>query len=818
MRWIGRALAAAFALLLAAVVAFLVYRHLALPVTEGRLVAAGLREGLGIERDAHGIPTIRAASAQDAWFGLGFVHAQDRLWQLETHKRIGAGRLAEAYGQGAVDSDRFLRGLAVRRTAERQWAAASPAVRSMLEAYAAGINAYLRDHLRARPPEFVLLGLEPEAWSPVDSIAWSTMMAWDLGGNWSTELLRMRLSLQMPVERIQQLLPPYPGEKPLATADYAGLYRHLGLATAASAPAPAPRTAAADEARLPWHAEGPVEGIGSNNWVVAGIRSVTGKPLLANDPHLKLTAPGLWYLARLEAPGLKVAGATMPGLPLVVLGQNEHVAWGFTNTAPDVQDLYLERLDRRETDRYETPEGWARLERVDEVIRVRGAPDVHFTARRSRHGPVISDAGGATEGLTGSSDPDGPRYVIALRWTALDLDATDTLEAGLGFNRARSVAEFLAASTDYVAPMQNMVVADDEHVAMVAAGRVPLRRPDNDLKGLVPAPGWDSRYDWDGSIPPDETPRERDPSRGWIATANQRVHGSQYPYYITSEWAAPYRQQRIERLLASRPLHTLDSLAAIQSDVLSSAALKLLPTLRAARSSHPLAAAAQHALAPFEGSMSAERAAPLIFWAWVRQLTRAVFEDDLGEALFERQLASRSFRDALEGVLERDDTTWCDDRRTPKRETCAEQVDAAFGRALDELQQRFVRDVDAWRWGDAHVARAEHRPFTRSPSLARWFEIRVPAAGDTYTVNASRVSLRPDATTGELYLDEHGPGLRALYDLAEPGRSRIVHSSGQSGLTFSFDYRSFVPRWAHGGYLPLWGDGKPGQVLELVPR
>ena len=223
-------------------------------------------------------------------------------------------------------------------------------------------------------------------------------------------------------------------------------------------------------------------------------------------------------------------------------------------------------------------------------------------------------------------------------------------------------------------------------------------------------------------------------------------------------------------------------------------------------------------LAPFDGNMSAERAAPLIFWAWVRQLTRAVFEDDLGEALFERQLGSRSFRDALEGVLERDDTSWCDDRRTAKRETCAEQVDAAFGRALDELQQRFGSDVDAWRWGDAHVARAEHRPFTRLPSLARWFEIRVPAGGDTYTVNASRVSLRPDATTGELYLDEHGPGLRALYDLAEPRRSRMIHSSGQSGLSFSSDYRSYVSRWAYGGYLPLWGDGKPGQMLELVPR
>lgn len=814
MKWMLRGLLVLLVMALAVVAALLVYRQLALPRTEGRLQVEGLRAGLLIERDAYGIPTIRAASIDDAWFGLGFAHAQDRLWQLETHKRIGAGRLAEAFGPRAVESDLFLRALGVRRSALAQWDHASPSVRAMLIAYTAGINAYLHGHLRARPPEFVLLGLQPDDWSPVDSLAWATMMAWDLGGNWNTELLRMRLALSMPVARIQQLLPPYPGEKPLATVDYAALYRKLevGGEGQSSQFAGAPDWAAA----LPWQIESGVEGVGSNNWVVAGTRSVTGSPLLANDPHLKFSAPALWYLARLEAPGLAVAGATIPGLPMVVLGQNEHVAWGFTNTAPDVQDLYLERIDTNDPERYETPDGWAHFETFEETIRVKGGADVRFTARQTRHGPVLSDVATATRGLTGA----GPvaRYAIALRWTALDLDASDTLAAGLAFNLAGSVDAFIAASTQYVAPMQNMVVADEQQIAFVSAGRVPLRRPDNDLEGLVPAPGWDARYDWVGSLASTATPRERDPARGWIASANQRIHGPQYPHFITSEWTPPYRQQRIERLLAARPLHSLESLSSIQADLLSIATQRLLPFLRRAQSEHPLALAAQHELEGFEGTMAAERAAPLIFTAWVRQLTRGVFADDLGAALFDEQLGKRSFRDALEGVLDRNDTSWCDDLGTPAVETCAQQVDAAFTRALIELQSAQGDDIGQWRWGQAHVARLEHRPFSRVPLLARWFELRTPVGGDAYTVNASRVGLRPDASSGELYLGEHGAGLRALYDLGHRGKSRVIQSSGQSGIAFSTEYRNFVDRWSKVEYVPLWGDGRAGRQLALEPR
>lgn len=810
-RWIRRGLWALLGVLLLVALAAGAYLQRATPRTDGELTLPGLRAPVRIERDAHGVPTIRAQSIEDLMFGLGVAHAHDRLWQLETHRRIGAGRLAEAFGPGAVDNDRFLRVLGVRRTAASQWEwlRATGRVESvaLLEAYARGVNAAVRT-LSARPPEMLILGLRPEDWTPVDSLAWAIMMAWDLGANWNAEMQRLRLALRLggddAVARVNELMPPYPGEAPRLTVDYAARVRALRLDG---------RLAGVEAER--WLAAAPpsgLDGIGSNNWVLAGSHTATGRPLLANDPHLKLSAPALWYFARLEAPGFKVAGATMPGLPIVVLGQNERIAWGFTNTNPDVQDLYLEQIDPADPTRYRTPDGWATFETRHEVIKVKGAPDVVQTVRVSRHGPLISDAGTADDVV----DRERPAYGIAMRWTALDTDA-DAVGVGLAFNRARSVAEFVAASRGWVAPMQSMVVADrDGHIGMVAPGRVPLRSPDNDLHGMVPAPGWDARYDWIGWVPADETPREFDPPRGWIATANQRIVAAGYPHYLTSDWTLPWRQQRIEQMLGAKPRHSIDDLAALQADVKSLAAAPLLPRLVAAKADHPLAPAAQRALTGFDGTMRADAAAPLIFWAWVRQLTAGVFADELGP-LYERTLGARPYRDALEGVLVRDDAWWCDDKSTPVAETCATQADAAFVRALDDLRARHGDDVGAWRWGDALIYRAEHRPFSRVRALAPLFELRAGIGGDTYTVNASRVNLHPDATTGEVFLNEHGPSMRALYDLGDPAQSRFVHSSGQSGLPWSTHYRDLVAHWVQGRYLPLWGDGPARRTLVLQP-
>ena len=797
--WMRRAAAALAAGLLALAIAGVVWWQRVLPVVDGRLTVSGLNGEVSIERDDDGIPTIRGASRDAVLFGLGFAHAQDRLWQLETHRRIGSGRLAETFGPGALGNDRFLRALGVRRAASAQWQQTDGEARAAVLAYTAGINAYLADHLKARPPEFLILGVHPEPWTPEDTLAWGIMMAWDLGGNWTNELLRMRLARTLPVARINELLPPYPGDRPLAVRDYAELYRDLKV------------DAALGRQALNDAPESGVVGVGSNNWVLAGSHTLTGKPLLANDPHLKLTAPALWYFARLEAPGLSVAGATMPGLPAVVLGQNTHIAWGFTNTGPDVQDIYLEQIDPADAKRYRGPDGWMEFQVFHETIKVRGGADVPITVRETRHGPVISDAGSpATAGL---ADGGGP-YVLAMRWTALDRDGS-SLAAALAMIQAKSASEFIAASEGYVAPMQNMVVADVAgNIGFVAAGRVPLRARENDLRGQVPAPGWEARYDWTGYLDPKLTPREINPARGWIATANQRIHSQAYPHYIGSEWVVPYRQQRIEGLLRARARHDRESLQRIQADVLSLATQRLLPPLRKARPTHALGAQAMALLGSFDGEMRAEAAAPAIFAVWARELTRAVFADELGgDEAYRQHIGRQDFRPALEGVLERNDAWWCDDKQTPAVETCTQLIDRSLDRALGELQVRLGGDPARWQWGDLHLARSEHRPFSSVKPLARFFELRPPTAGDTYTVNVARYHLKGD----EAYLNEHAASLRAIYDLADPSRSVVMHSSGQSGLVLAPDYRRFVEAWRSVAYVPLWRTGGRTLVIEGRP-
>jgi penicillin G amidase len=809
---------ALLALILGCITAWL-YARQATPRTQGDLLMpnvpaapGGSVSELRIDRDSHGIPTIRAASLKEAMYGLGVVHAQDRLWQLETHRRIGSGRMAEAFGEAALENDKFLRALGVKRAAEKQWAQTKGEAREVLEAYTAGINDVIQHQTKARPPEMLILRLPLEPWTPADSMAWATMMAWDLGNNWGGELMRMRLALKLPLARVNEVMPPYADDKPLATADYAALYQSLKLGAVQVTQGLGDvidRTLAAAP-------PSGVEGTGSNNWVLAGSHTTTGKPLLANDPHLKLTTPALWYFARIEVPGMKVAGATMPGLPSVVLGQNEHLAWGFTNTGPDVQDLYLERLDYGNAQRYDAPNGPQAFQVVQEIIKVKDKPDVAFAARSTRHGPVISDAGTVPDVLGGSKD--APRFAISMRWTALD-DDVDPIGVALAMMRATSVKDFVAATRTWVAPMQNMVVADKlGSIAMVAPGRIPLRGPDHDLKGFVPAPGWEAKYDWVGTLDVDQTPREFDPERGWIATANQRVVPADYPHFLTSEWAIPFRQQRIEQLLKAKPRHSLDDLRNIQADVQSLGVNTLLPWLKKAQSTHPLATAAMAQLKDFDGAMSPGAVAPSIYWVWLRHLTQQILADELGAEYFERSLATRQYRDAVSGVMARDDAWWCDDKTTAAAETCAAQADTALSRALDELDARFGKDVKAWHWGALHQARSEHRPFSRVKPLAKLFELRTPMGGDTFTVNVSRVGFKADPTTGERYLNEHAASLRALYDVGDLSQSRFMHSTGQSGIPWSAHYRDFVDPWARVEYVPVWAPDGPAAATLTVKR
>lgn len=789
MKSIARIVAlATAALLLLMTAGFFWYRSASLPKTSGELRMSGLQHPVDIVRDKEGIPHIYAKSAHDAYFALGVVHAQDRLWQMDMNRRIAAGRVAEVLGPKAVDTDRFLRTLGVRRNAQAIVQNLAPDARAALEAYAEGVNRYLEERSGPLPPEFLLTGAPaPAPWEAADSIAWMTMMAWDLSANWTQELLRMRLAQKLDMTHIQAFLPPYPGDAALHTQDYTGLYRSLAGVTSQME-----KVSAIAPASL-------VEGMGSNNWVLGGARSRTGKPLLANDPHLGLTTPALWYFAHLSAPGLNVIGATLPGLPAVIIGRTDRIAWGLTNTASDVQDLYIEQINPENPSQYRTPEGWANFEQRTETIRIKGEPDVQLAVRATRHGPVISGA----LPLADRAPMDARTHVMAFSWTALRPDDL-SFQASLRLNRAHDWDEFLAATRDFGAPQQNVVYADVAgNIGFVAPARVPIRRRDNDLKGLAPAPGWDARYDWVGFIPFDELPRQYNPMSQQIVTANQKVVGPAYPHFLTSEWALPYRANRIAAMLDGAPLHDLDSFAGIQKDVVSLAAREMLPLLAKAQPKSEQGRAALKALASWDGAMEANRHEPLVYNAWLRELSRQLFAKPLGEALMKDFWELRNVHQPTVNALRTMDAgnPWCSGGQGKQSlPRCADVLSDSLEAALADLRNRYGEQMTSWRWGVAHEALSEHRPFSKVPSLARYFELRLPSPGDTHTVNVGRNNLRDDAAP---YTNRHAASLRTLYDLSNLENSRFIHSTGQSGNLLSPLYSNFAQRWVDAAYLPM---------------
>ena len=803
VRWVGWG---GLTLGLLVLTGLLWYRQASQPIHEGTVRVEGIARRVDIRRDEQGIPTIVASNEHDASFALGYSHAQDRLWQMEFNRRLAAGRLAEILGASALPTDLFLRTLGAYRAAQRIYDALDAEHRSLIDAYVNGVNAYLATRSGPLPPEFLLTRAPaPAPWTAADSVAWSLMMAWDLASHsMRMELRRLRLAQQFSRAEIDDIYPPLPGEAAPATADYVEVYRLLGaLNTAHDGSAPM------RQAEVPTAGFGSGEGLGSNNWVLSGRRTVSGKPLLANDPHLGLTAPSVWYFASLQSPGLNVIGATLPGLPGVVLGRNDRVAWGITNTGADQQDLYLERLNPDHADEYETPSGWQRFRQRVEHIHVKGKADVDLVVRETRHGPVISGLASIDKSFKSR------RFVLALRWTALEPEDR-TLRAVRALNRARTVADAERALGDFQVVTQSAVFADaDGGIGFVVTGRIPVRGTDNDLRGIAPAPGWDSRYDWEGYVPYAEVPRSLDPESGFIATANNRIAPLDFPHHLTFDWFSSYRVQRIQQRVSERERHDVASTKDIQADVLSTPARELMAVLASAQ---PLTLAGQDALErlkAWDGTMSPTRPEPLLFHAWRRELTQRIFADDFGDLADEFVVAADLTR-ALLHVLTRPGLArdWCDDRGTEQRfESCATLMSEALDTAVTRLTQASGRDVAGLRWGDEHRAVAEHRPLSSVALLARLFELSTPYPGDTFTVNVGALSNRPEAP----FSTRHAASLRAIYDLAAPEASVWVHSTGQVGNPASELYASMLPAWRDVRYFPMRPAPATAPVLTLVP-
>lgn len=820
--WAARIALGLFVLLALAVMVLLAYAWRAQPRLDGQWRVAGLDAPVQVRRDGSDVTHIHAASVRDAYFALGYVHAQERGWQLEFNRRVMRGQLSEVFGASTLATDKLLRTLGIAAAAERQFARLPPADQRLLDSYAQGVNAFFESSEQALPPEFHILRVRPGRWTAQDSVGWALMMALDLGGNWGTEFARLSILQRVGTGALWQVMPPYPGEAPASPADFAELYR--GWQVYRTDPPNATKKVAIDRDNLPpvgrfdrdighwmatsvqdWVAQlGEVDGKGSNNWVVAGSRTTTGKPIVANDPHLALGAPAIWYFARLSAPAhpdnpggraLDVIGATLPGLPSVVLGRTAGVAWGFTNTGPDVQDLYLERIHAEDPARYQTPDGWARFETREERIAVKGAPDVVHTVRHTRHGPVLSDA----QAFHGDVI-DTQRFVLALRWAALD-DDNATVRAGHLANFAQSVPDLLGAYAWHHSPMQNVVAADTSgRTAYQAIGRVPLRRPDNDFRGVAPAPGWDARYDWVGWLPLENNPRAEHDAivrKGWHATANQRIHSRDYPHFIGSDWAGPERYERIETLLGARQRHDFASMRAVQSDTVSLATQRLLPVLRAVKGNrHPIAEQALELMRNFDGHMRADSPAPLVFAVWADELTRGILGERLGEAKFAALYGKRHFRAGIEHIMTDAGAgaSWC----APIG--CEEHASRALTRALERLAVAYGNDIHRWRWGQAHPALSQHKPFGRVAALAPLFDVSRPTGGDAWTVNVGQYW--PNEADMP-FANRHAASLRALYDLADMERSVFIYQTGQSGLVFSRRYRDMGDEWVAVTYRPL---------------
>jgi len=782
---------------------------------DGTQQIAGLGGDVTITRDRNGVPHIVGATRADAAAGLGFAHAQDRLWQMEVSRMAGQGRLSEMFGDATVGTDVWLRTMGIHEAAVASLAVMDADTMAMLEGYARGVNAWMTRETRAfssrLPPEYVILGVTPEAWTPAHTLTAIKMMSVSLAENVGDEALRLgfhRLGLSEP--EIRDLLPYLDADTPPPMPDLTAL---LGLD-----PAPLGETVTTADASDAFAGiEAMLSSGASNNWVISGERTQSGLPIVANDPHLGLMAPSIWYLAHLEvtdefdAPR-RLIGPSLPGTPYVLLGRGNDIAWGFTNTATDAQDVFVERVNPDNPDQYLTPTGWAPFGQKEEVIRVKGGAEQTFTRRWTRHGPVLPAGYRHFDRLLPENT------VAALQWVALAHDDTTAI-AGTRLYDMRNVEDFQTGFEAFLTPMQSMVVADTSGtIGFVAAGRVPRRDPANRLMGRAPAPGWNAIYDWRGFAPYKDLPRETNPEDGLIATANTKIVGPDYPLHLTFDWEEPYRQDRIETLIngASEP-HTMEMSRRLQADVFSPAFAGIKPAMLASLEGRELSDAHRglaDAIAGWDGEMARDRMEPLVMMAWVRATMIATFEDDLG-FLFKDWFKARGR--VLEKLLSgRTARNWCDVKGTEAEESCDEIVANAFEAAIDDLTARYGADPSRWRWGEAHYAKGAHRPFGEVDLLKGFFNVEVESGGGPFTLDRGTTRL---GNVADPYANTNASSYRGIFDLSDLDQATYIQTTGQSGNVFSGHYSDLAAIWAdvNAIQIPSTGAVDPEGVWKLSP-
>lgn len=737
-----------------------------LPPEKLTLKSQYIRQSVDIYLNDLAVPYIHAASYRDAAFALGFVHAQNRMWQMELQRRAGAGRLSEILGARTIATDRFFRTLGVYRLAKESFSGLSADFKTHLTTYAAGVNRWISTHRGALPPEFLALRHRPEPWRPADSLVWGKLMALQLSGNFRDEMLRGRLLRHLKFDQVDALWPNDAPDAPVtvAPADQAGFIGRESFD---------PLTGL-----RPGADQSPTGA--SNAWVVSGAHTDTGAPILANDPHLGFAAPILWYLVKIVLPGGFIAGATVPGVPLVVAGHNQAIAWGLTATQSDVQDLYRETRVPGQPDSYETPDGPRPFATRREIIRVRGGEDILLQVRSTRHGPIVS--GQSAEGA------------LALSATFLGPDDR-TAEAIYRINRARGKADFLAALRAMNGFQLNFTYADATGtIGFYAAGKVPIRKAGN---GFYTRPGKTGKFDWRGFIPFEELPHRFDPASGIIVNANNAVAGPGYPYFLSRDWAAPYRARRITELLGQDAKFTVEKARRMQADAVSLMARDLIGPMTGFPAGDARLTRVVRLLRDWDGTMARDRPEPLIFTAWLRAFNKSVYADELGDDF-------RGFWRLRPRFIKRvltEQPHWCDRRTTHPVETCDALLAASLSATLDQLTRSFgTDDVRAWQWGARHMARFAHPIFGRLAAVSFIANLEIPSDGGDFTIN--RGATRPGNDQSP-HAHIHGPGYRAIYDLKTPDRSFYVIATGQSGNPLSKHYRDFLKSWRDVDYVQL---------------
>ncbi len=802
------------------------------PQVSGQMHLQGLNGTVDVYRDHMGIPHIYATSTHDLFFAQGFVHAQDRFWQMDTWRHIGSGTLSEMFGDSQVHTDTFLRTLGWRQTAQAEWDTMEPASREILQAYTDGVNAYLKDHSGAAVSlEYAVLqlvtpGYKIAPWTPINSLTWGKAMAWDLRGNMDEEIERAVLLKTLTPKQIDQLFPPYPADHPVIVSKIGN-----GSASASSGS----DTEAAQVPSLPSEtldtvqsnlallngALGPAgDGIGSNSWVISGKLTSTGFPMLANDPHLAIQMPSIWYQIDLQckpqndACPFDVAGFSFAGVPGVIIGHNNNIAWGFTNTGPDVMDLFIEKVNPNNPNQYEADGKWVDFVTRTETINVAAGKPVTVTIRSSRHGPVISDSYGDvtdsnpehSRGFIPFKQRAGiylpPQYAVALEWTALK--PSTPFQAIWGFDKANDWFQFREAARDFHVPAQNLVYADKQgNIGYQMPGDIPIRKSGD---GRYPVPGWTGQYDWTGYIPFDQLPYTYNPAEGYIATANNEVPPAGYPYFITADWDYGFRDNRIVEMIKNAPSKiNLIYVQKMQGDMYDSNAALFVPLLLQldARSSlgQPTAIAL---LKNWNYETRPESAAAAVFEAFWRHLLQNTFRDDLPPD-YQPDGGSR-WNEVMRNLAKNPNDPFWDDKTTKNKvETMDDILRRSLTDGVNEVQGHFGGNVSKWKWGILHGAYFRNQTLGNSGiGLIEQLFDRGPyqVGGSEAVVDATGWSVNNGYDTNFL------PSMRMVVDLSDLDSSVTVHTTGESGHAYNKHYDDMAPLWSIVSYYPMLYDPK----------